>query len=405
MTKVKDFFSNFGSGFLSFFHTLNSRRGFRSFVSGVCCVLIGILAGFILMLCLDPTNCWKGLVVLLSSGFSSATNIGSFISKATPMMLAGLSIAFSFKLGLFNIGITGQLTAGAFVGIVLSLLGANWILSCLLAFLVGGFFGLLTGWLKAKFNVNEVLSGIMLNWIIYFTIGIIGDLAIPSSMKNKIQPDYLSFIPTANRIPSLFPKSTSFSPINMGLIIAIVIIIIFQVILDKTRFGFELKLSGSNKNAAQYAGINQTKNIVVALMMSGAVAGLAGYIVFANPTSAVQFRWSSGGKTLLSQGFDGISVSLIGQNSPMGCILSSLLLTFIDTAQTPLKGVSNVYNIHYTELIKALIIYVASFSSFINMFIQRINQNHNDNEKYLRWMPRQKKKRLLVRSLGGNMND
>ena len=156
------------------------------------------------------------------------------------------------------------------------------------------------------------------------------------------------------------------------MIIAIAILIIFEIILVKTKFGFELKLSGSNKFAAQYSGMNQTKNIILALTISGALAGICGYMIYANPLSSLRFYWSSGSQTLLGDGFTGISVSLIAQNSPIGCILSSILLTMIDAAQTPLKNVSSTYNVHYTELIKAIIIYFASFSSFFGMVLRHL---------------------------------
>jgi simple sugar transport system permease protein len=374
-----------GEKVLSFFHWLDGKKGWRSFASGVICVLIGLLAGFILMICLDPKNCGEGLVTLLTQGASDSSSIDRVIYKAIPMILSGLSIAFSFKLGLFNIGITSQVTIGAFVALLLGIYGFDWYVCLVAAMMAGAAVGFVIGFLKARFNVNEVLSGIMLNWIIYYMIGLIGTLYLPGSYKNKTAPSFLKYMPAAGRLPSL--GISGMMGITVGLLIALFIVIALQILLDRTVFGFELKLSGTNKFAAQYAGISQTAKIILALIISGAVAGICGYMLYANPESPLQFRWDSGDKTLLADGFNGISVSLIAQNSPVGCIFSSLLLTYIDSAQTSLKSVSDYYNIHYTELIKAIIIYVASFSSFINLLIQKWHGSHEEMSSFLALTP------------------
>ncbi len=352
-----------------FFHFLNGKKAYGSLVSGIICVIIGLLAGLIVLLCLDPGAGFEGLAKLITTGFQDGTTFGRVLYQAAPMMLSGLAIAFSFKLGLFNIGITGQVTLGAFCSVLVGICGANWFVCLLVGMIAGALAGFIPGFLKAKFNVNEVLSGIMLNWIIYYVIGLIGSY-LPRSFKNTQTPAELINIPSAARLPSLGIEQLP--GVNIGLIISIAILIIFQVILVKTKFGFELKLSGSNKFAAQYAGMNQTKNIILALTISGALAGICGYMIYANPLSSLRFYWSAGQKTLISDGFTGISVSLIAQNSPIGCILSSILLTLIDAAQTPLKNVSSAYNVHYTELIKAIIIYFASFSSFFGMLLRHL---------------------------------
>lgn len=347
-----------------FFHKLNGMKWYGSLVSGLICVALGLLAGLILMLCVDARAAGEGLKILVTHALSS--DPARVFYLATPMMLSGLSIAFSFKLGLFNIGITGQVTAGAFFSLLVGLAGGNWFLCILVGMIAGGLVGLVSGFLKAKFNVNEVLSGIMLNWIVYYLIGLIGGLAVPSSFKATEQPDYLANMPMAGRMPSMGLDNG----ISIGLVIALVIILVFEVILVKTKFGFELKLTGSNKFAAQYAGMNQTKNIILALTISGALAGICGYMLYARPLNPERFQWNSNSNTLIGDGFTGISVSLIGQNSPLGCVLASILLAMIDGAQSQMKNASALFNVHYTELIKAIIIYVASFSAFFSMILR-----------------------------------
>jgi ABC-type uncharacterized transport system permease subunit len=387
---ILHFFATIFSAIGRFFHWLNGKAGWRSFVAAVICVAIGIFCGFILMLCLDPANSLKGVGVLLTQGFSDSGTFSRVIYQATPMMLSGVAIAFAFKLGLFNIGLTGQVTIGAFVGVLLGLSGCNWAVCMLVAMLAGSVVGFITGVLKAKFNVNEVLSGIMLNWIIYYMIGIIGTLNIPSSYKDRTTPSQLSALQGSARMPSLnIPEMTG---ISVGLIIAVVIVILIQVTLNRTTFGFEMKLSGSNKYAAQYSGINQAKKIILAMMISGAVAGICGFMLYSNPNNPIEFKWDSGSDSLLADGFTGISVSLIAQNSPIGCIFSAILLTMIDSSQTALKGLSNSYNIHYTELIKAIIIYVASFSSFFAMLLRKSHDQKEDMRAKLALTSRTAKK-------------
>lgn len=355
-----------------FFHRLNGKKWYGSLASGVLCILLGLLAGFILMLCVDAPAAGKGLGILVSYAITS--NPARVFYIATPMMLSGLSIAFSFKLGLFNIGITGQVTAGAFFSVVLGILGANWFVCLLVGMIAGGLVGFISGILKAKFNVNEVLSGIMLNWIVYYVIGLIGALGLSDSFKDKNTPAELINMPVNGRMPSMGLDNG----LSIGLVIALVIVIVFEILLVKTRFGFELKLTGSNKFAAQYAGMNQTKNIILALTISGALAGICGYMLYSNPLSPTRFRWDSSANSLIADGFTGISVSLIGQNSPIGCVLASVLLSMIDGAQSQMKNASALFNVHYTELIKSIIIYVASFSAFFAMVLRYLYEKKEE---------------------------
>lgn len=360
-----------------FFHRCNSRPGFRSFIAGLVSILIGLFCGFLLMLCVSPQYAGVGFWTLITGAITNADLFEQALYKATPMILSGLAIAFAFKLNLFNIGITGQVTIGAFASICTGLAGANWFVCMLVGALSGAVAGFIPGFLKAKFNVNEVLSGILLNWIIYYIIGIIGSLAIPSSFKLTSTPSELRSIPEAGRMPSL--GIPGMENINVGLIIAILIIAAIFIVLNLTTFGFELKMTGRNKEASKYAGVNQTKSVILALTISGALAGLCGYMLYADPIAPSRFTWDSSANTLLGDGFNGISVSLIAQNSPIGCFFSSVLLAMLDAVQNDIKAVSDsTYNNHYTELIKNIVIYVAAFSSFFVMMLTRLNER-NDN--------------------------
>lgn len=381
--------------FVSFWRKPNIQTGLRNFLSGLICIALGYLIAFILLLCIDPTSAGKGLIQLITAGWGygyhtdSATNtlvfgkisdtaFTSILYLMTPMMLTGLSIAFPFQLGLFNIGNTSQITIGAFVGLCLGIAGFPWWACLIFAALAGAALGFIPGILKAKLNVNEVLSGIMLNWIVYYMIDMIGRLGLTNAYKNQIQPDYLTFMPKAARMPAIASNGVS-----VGIIIAIIIILFFQLVLHHTRWGKELKLSGSNKYCAQYAGINQDKNIILSLTLAGLIGGIAGYMIYANPAHPLSFRWSSGANSTITDGFTGISVSLIAQNSAIGCILSAFLLNMISYAQPWMKVVSTSYNNYITDLLSAIIIYIASFASFFRYLFIRYQGKKIEREQKL----------------------
>lgn len=378
MENIKQNILNAFRPIANFFHRANKKEGFRSIIAALISIIIGLVAGFIIMLCIQPQYSLNGLWTLVSTGLSDASLFGRALYRATPMIFSGVAIAFSFKLGLFNIGITGQVTIGAFCSLLAGLSGVNWFLCMLIGAIVGAIAGFIPGWLKAKFNVNEVLSGIMLNWVIYYMIGIFGNTAVPSSFKDKTTPSELMMMPASGQMPSLgIPQMEG---VSVGLIIAIVFVIGIFAVLNFTTFGFELQMTGRNKSASKYAGVNQTKSIILSLTISGALAGICGYMLYADPGSPTKFMWSSDSNTLLTDGFNGISVSLIAQNSPIGCTFSSIFLTLIDASKNSLRTISDgFYNIHYTELIKSVIIYVAALSSFFNLML--INWNNNNELK------------------------
>ena len=296
MNKVIEGFKKGFKPIAVFAHNCNKKPGVKSFLAGLISILLGIFCGFLVMLILSPEHAGAGLWTLLSTGFSTPQLLGRAIYQATPMILSGLAIAFAFKLNLFNIGITGQVTIGAFSSICCGLAGANWFVCMLVGALTGAVAGFIPGFLKAKFNVNEVLSGIMLNWIIYYIIGLIGRLGLPGNFKDVATPSELRMIPEAARMPSL--GIPNMEGVSIGLIIAIVIVAVVFIVLNKTTFGFELQMAGRNKEASKYAGVNQTKSTILALTISGALAGLCGYMLYAEPGTPTKFVWDSSANTL-----------------------------------------------------------------------------------------------------------
>ena len=365
-----------GAAIRKFFSWSYSHEAVRATTSSIICILIGLFIGFIVMMIRDPSSCFEGLGVIFVSGAKNPSNFANVLVEMTPMILAGISISFAFKLGLFNIGVTGQLTMGAFLSILTGLAGADWYWCLLVGMLGGAAVGSISGFLKAKFNVNEVLSGIMLNWIVYYLTGLIGS-NLPDTWIDKNNNTKLTIMPKTGRLPSLAGPGI-FEDVTWGLIIAAVIAIIIWFILRYTKFGFELKLCGSNKYVAKYAGINQNGKIILSLLISGAIAGICGYMVYGAATPT-QFTYGALDGVMISDGFNGISIALIGQTNPIGCIFSSFFLSYINQAQTRIVNVSSSYSKYYMELVKAVIIYGASLSSFIGYLLKRRNERKKDD--------------------------
>lgn len=283
--------------------------------------------------------------------FGNTRNVAELIIKATPIIITGASVAFAFKTGLFNIGAEGQYIAGflsaGVVGILVDFPAFIQIPLLIVCGAIGGaIFGGLSGLLKAKFGVHEVISGIMLNWIGLHLIGYVstgsplfikessGTAAINVSGQIKLfaaekaAGDYASFV----NFP-VIGKVAARSDINYGILIAIVVALLLNFIIKKTTLGYQLRSVGLNKNAAEFAGINVNKNIIKAMAIAGAVAGLAGAIniMSLTPHKIINIAMFE------NYGFDGLSVALIAGSNLIGVILAGLLFAVFKIGGTVLQ--------------------------------------------------------------------
>ena len=305
-------------------------------------IIISVFVGFIV-----------GAIVLGAAGYNPIEAYGSMfggmfrkpkyvsqiIINAIPIILTGLSVSFAFKTGLFNIGAEGQYIMGtvtaAMLGYYLSLPGIiHPAVILVAAFLVGGLFGALAGWLKARFGVHEVISTIMLNWIaLYFNNFI---LSLPGVKKTGTQASNEVLETARLTFMGAWKKSDAGkdfirnnpiwgdfmrTDVHWGILISIVVVMVAWYFLNRTTKGFELRAVGFNQYAAEFAGINVKKNTIIAMFIAGGIAALAGaiHILGTNPFRISVLPITEG------YGWDGISVSLIANNNPIGCILSGLL--------------------------------------------------------------------------------
>ena len=295
----------------------------NTFIHILLSILLGFLVGaiFLVVMGLSVGEAYGRLI-------NSVTNLKGFsyvVVYSVPYIVAGLSVAFSFKTGVFNIGAEGQFVVGSMAAAVVGILCPNLpkpllIPLCFLAAMAAGaFWGVIVGFLKTKWGINEVLSMIMFNWIAFYLSNFIA--GIPG-IKNEGSAEATKNI-SANAsmlFSKDFIKSAGLCPTaNWGILVAIVVMLLAWFIIEKTTLGYELKAVGSNKFAAEYGGINVNRSILTALAISGALAGLAGALQLMGMGSRISIFSSQEGF-----GFAGIVVALIGVSNPFGVLIAGL---------------------------------------------------------------------------------
>ena len=303
---------------------MKKRKSFLE--SNVLYTLIAIIIGFII-----------GAIFLVTVGISPIEAYGKLIDGvfgkpkfmiwtlvyAAPLIFTGLSVAFSLRTGVFNIGAEGQFVVGAMAacacGIILKLPPVLHAIVCILAAAVAGFlWSYLVGLLKVKRGIHEVLSFIMFNWLAFYLSNF---LVNTETLHKEGSGEATKNVLDSARI--LFPegilKALKCTGANWGFILAIVAAVAMWIIIEKTTLGYKLKAVGFNKDAATFGGINANKSILTALGISGALAGVGGAVQILGMAGRIsQFAGQEG------YGFQGITVALIAGSNPLGCILSGI---------------------------------------------------------------------------------
>lgn len=331
-------------------------------------VILGLLAGAILML-VTGNNPFDGYSYLFKGGLMNVERIGNTLATATPLILSGLSVAFAFRTGLFNVGAAGQMLFGGFcataVGLTFSWPRPILLTMMLLASIIGGaLWGVIPGLLKARFNVHEVVSTIMTNWISYWIVY----YAVPAYFKGDYLETESRKIPDAASLKlSWLSNLFNGSYINMGILIAIIVVILIAFILNKTTLGYELKAVGFNRHAAEYAGVSVNKNIVLSMMIAGALAGLGGAALYIGNASNIQIG------ILPPQGMDGIAVALLGANSPVGVLGSAIFFGILYSGKGFMNAMTKIPP-EIADTIIATIIYFAATSVMIEKIMDRFKR-------------------------------
>lgn len=296
----------------------------NKFIHTVLSIIIGFLVGavFLAVMGISVSDAYSRL---FSSVFSSGKSLSYCVVYATPYIATGLSVAFSFKTGVFNIGAEGQFVVGSMAACVVGILFGDLpsvvlIPLCFLAAAAAGaVWGIIVGFLKTKWGINEVLSMIMFNWIAYYLSNYIAGIPAihndgTAEATKNIAENARILLP-ADLIKSLGLCNTA----NWGILLAIAMTVFVYFVIQKTTLGYELKAVGFNKSAAEYGGINVSRSILTALAISGALAGLGG---------ALQLMGMGGRISVFSSqegfGFAGIVVALIGVSNPLGVFIAGL---------------------------------------------------------------------------------
>lgn len=342
-----------------------------SILSSVISIVVGLLLGFVLLLWFDADHAVMGMTKMLTTGFNSPAKFAKVLYQAAPLIFTGLSVGFAFKTGLFNIGAPGQYLLGAFSALYTGIMW-NWPWwAALIAATVGGaFWGVFPGLCKALFNVNEVITSIMFNWIGLYLVNILysntpkmlsnywgGTVNTRTANLEAANPNMM--IPKAG-LDKLFGSPY----MSITIFIAAIISILLYVVLERTTFGYELKSCGFNRNASQYAGMNVKRNIILSMVISGAMAGLGGGIYYTVGTAVYTIE-----KVLPSMGFNGIPVALLANSNPIGIIFSALFISYIQVGGNAMQPEFAVETI---DVIIAVIIYLAAFALLMRNLLSRL---------------------------------
>lgn len=354
--------------------------GINNVLSSIFAVLIGLTFGFIILLITNPGEAVNGFVIILKGGFSTGgKGMGQVLYFATPLILTGLSVGFAFKTGLFNIGAAGQFIMGAFaavyVGVKWTFLPAplHWMVALLMAAIIGGLWALIPGLMKAYLNVHEVISTIMMNYIGMYTANYLIKLTVYDSKKALSMNTASSAVLPKGGLDNIFYNplgiGKDLSTVNSGIWIAVIFAVIMYIILNKTTFGYELKACGFNKYASKYAGINEKRNIVLSMVIAGALAGMGGALLYLSGANGRHIRVVD---VLAMEGFNGIPVALLGLSNPIGIVFSAIFISYITQGGNYLQTLDFVPEI--IDIIIACIIYFSAFSLAFRSIIPKIIQ-------------------------------
>ncbi|MBQ9512536.1 MAG: ABC transporter permease [Lachnospiraceae bacterium] len=346
-----------------------SRPVVQSIAASVLCIIAGLILGYIVLAVINAKGAGEAIVTLLknfmtySAPAAQRKYLGNTLVKTAPLLMCALSIQFCYKVGLFNIGAAGQYVMGSGMALYAALsLKLPWFLCVLFAVCAGAVWGLIVGILKAYRNVNEVISGIMLNWIGLYLMNMlltpVKEVASPYT-EQVMKMNKAAILPSLG-LGKLFSNNNY---VTIAIPCTIIIAIIIWVIQNKTVFGYELRATGLNKDAAKYAGMKGNKNIILSLMIGGGLAGLGGAFLYLTGFE----QWSVTQSSVPGMGFNGIAATFLGALHPIGTVFSSYFIQHITSGGAYIDKV--VYPSQISDLISAIIIYLCAFVLFFKTFI------------------------------------
>ncbi|GKV64133.1 MULTISPECIES: ABC transporter permease [unclassified Sporosarcina] len=333
----------------------------------VISIVLGLLVGALVMW-VSGYSPVTGYSALWNGIFGDSYAIGETIRQISPYILAGLAVAFAFRTGLFNIGVEGQLIVGwfaaAYVGMAFELPKIIHLpLALLAAAAAGAFWAFIPGILRATLKVHEVIVTIMMNYIALHVVNAL--IKTLSGGGFKLERIHQS----ASLRSDFLSNLTDFSTLHYGIFVALAMVVVMWFILEKTKTGFELKSVGFNDHASRYAGMSVKKNIVLAMVISGAFAGLGGAMEALGTFGNIS---SMGGFTGI--GFDGIAVALLGANTPLGVIFGATLFGSLKYGANNMPNAAGI-PVEIVSIIIALVIFFVACGYIIRIGLIRLRKN------------------------------
>lgn len=366
-----------------------SFAGLKSLSASLLCIFGGIFVGFVVLVLLSVFNprigfaeAVRGILIVLGGPFSGGGNslfqFGNMLFNATPLILTGLSACIAFKTGLFNIGAPGQYLMGAMVTLIVSLSIPSatvpspviWLLALICGTLAGALWGAIPGFFKAYLNVNEVIVCIMTNWIAANVVSWVFNgskfINVAESKVNFIMKTEVNNIATATfGLDKIFSGGSVVSYADASIFLAICVAIALYIVMNKTTFGYELKACGYNRDGAKYAGMNEKRNLLLAMAIAGGLAAMGASIWCLNGHQ--DFKWETY-QTLPVDGFNGIPAALLAGNNPIGIIFTAIFLKYINVGGSNLAA-NTAFNEYVSQLMVAMIVYFSGFARYISMLL------------------------------------
>ncbi len=329
--------------------------------------LIAVVAAFIvggILILIIGDNPLQAYGLLFGSAFSWPVGIGYTLFYATPLIFTGLAVLVAFRCGLLNIGAEGQLYIGAFATAWVGITFANlspWLLiplSFMAAILGGGVWGAIPGVLKARFGSHEVINTIMLNFIAVALLSYFTQYHYKTPGDPIMQTVPIGESAHIARLGKFIPGLPEFIPLNLAFVLALICCGLVYLFLWRTKWGYELRATGTNPSAAEYGGVSVRKQIIVAMTISGALAGMVGI----NEVLGYRYRYYDGFSD--NYGFTGIAVALLGRNHPVGVIISALLFGILQRGGIPVDAFTEHVTKDIVQVLQGTIILFVAAEAF-----------------------------------------
>ena len=347
------------------------REGVQSVLASLICIVLGLAVGYLVLFLINPAGAGRAMSSILKNFLYfpkrsvALEYLGSTLAKSAPLLMCTLSILFSYKVGLFNIGASGQYAVGAGFALFLALaFQMPWYVCAVAAMIGGGLLGGITGALKAYLNVNEVIAGIMLNWISLYNVNMLLTKVKESSTT------YTKALRTGNPgalIPG-FGLEKLFSGnryVTAAIPLSAVAALLVWIVMEKTRLGYELRATGLNKEAAKYAGMKEKQNMILTMTISGCLSGLGAAFLY---LSGIE-QWSCAQTSVPAMGFNGVAAAFLGGLHPIGSIFSAYFIQHITSGGAYVDKM--IYASQISDLISAIIIYFCSFVLFFKLCMKK----------------------------------